>query len=823
MDQSYIQKISEIFDELPRSKDNFFKQLWHDNRIKFDGTAKLTDEIDLRSAQLTCASLSGRKNLLLVLPDHARWRMPLLFATGLIMHTLDNKGQNQNRKIAYFGKGASIKSHLAKTQILKISLENIYDQINIGNTFQPSSIEESTLPQVLFSYSPTNVEQVFENYFPDWVFIDCGDGTNPAWIYPLIEQLIKRGIQGIACVQNPLSDVIDLFKKHEWNIFSWNSSYSNKFQTKISTIVIECEYGFKQAESLQKASTLLTECRKLAISSFEKDALQAVGRYIHCIETLSVPLNFWESESKNYWGIYALSVHRQLVERYVSSLSSGNFKELLNKILSEIIPRHEELFDNQPPMWLALQQLCIDPSATPSILIFQNRAQQQLFSLAMLAENNIAENELQEYGVYLSHIKEFAQWEILMGDKELNDKDHASVPKGLTEVYPKWHPILVGVPYKGKSAFYTHLLKFENISVLLSPNQILLANWHFNRWNDLYNQIHSKNISCLESLNPSSKLNHLLDIQNPVTRVITSNQKSLLLDKNQEKLKHRMSDFIKLSPRTEELAYLLGEFTSSEEDIRFNDEEGIATSETQLERTSEVIEEVFVVQFQANFEVMFAKDDKIKMIKSTPSGKTLEEQYIRSLRPFDQVLLINGLKRQSLYDLIISRIHDHPTFVLHLSLIERWHHEFYMNMLNSKKSFYALLHELQLKGSKIKSELAVRQWNSGLIICPQDYEDLKRLSEILNMPFVKQYHSQIYKAAQRLRGIHRVLSRKLNAWLREEAFLSNSQSFKDIIDEELNLDFRDFQDSLLILTVERIEEKKGLFLPSDLGQLKQIN
>lgn len=824
MNEDYNQFISEAFEELPRSNDDFFYELWHNNRIKYENREDLTDDVDVKSAQLVCAALSSHKKLLLVLPDHFPWRMPLLFATGLVMHTLDNRGQNRSRQIVYFGKGAAIKSHLSKTQILKLKLDNIYDQINLSNSSSNPSNPKNSLPNVLFSYSPANVKLIFENYKPDWVFIDCGSGTNTTWVFPILEELNRLNIPGIACVQNPLSDVIDLFQKDNWIIFSWHVKSLEGFQTSIYPIVIESEYGFKQADSFQKASVLLSECKKLAVSTFEKDSLRAIGRYLHSLETLPVPIKFWEAEVKNYWGIHSIFVHRQLAERYLTSLEAGKFRNLVNQILEIIIPRHEELSEIKPPFWLALEQLCIYPPKIPTVFVFQNQAHQRLFSLAMLAENNIAENELQETGVWLTNIKEFAQWETSVRNNYDFNSSKLQIPKALLESFPEWHPFLIGVPTKGKSAYYTHFLQFKNLHVLLSPHQISLAHWHFKRWNEIFNKTPSYNISSLLKFISPTMPNPTLPIPSlSVPRVSVANQDNLVLNENAEKKQSRMNDFIKLSPRIEELAYLLEEIVSPDDSDAFGELDSGSANADLAEETSEIIEKIILVSFHSKFEVMFSQSDKIKVIKDSSQGKFLEEQYVRALKPGDKVLFISGPRRQNLYDLIISRVHDHPIFALHLTLIERWHHEFKICFSNSKKTFSNLLQDLQAKGSNIQSELAIRQWYLGTIMCPQDYKDLKRLAEILNMPFVKQYQSQIFKAAQRIRGIHRVLSRKLNAWLREEAFLSGSQSFKEKIDEELDLDFKDFQDALMILTVKNVCEKNGLFLLTDLGQLKPIN
>jgi hypothetical protein len=111
----------------------------------------------------------------------------------------------------------------------------------------------------------------------------------------------------------------------------------------------------------------------------------------------------------------------------------------------------------------------------------------------------------------------------------------------------------------------------------------------------------------------------------------------------------------------------------------------------------------------------------------------------------------------------------------------------------------------------------------GEVLCPEDTGDLLRVAEILHMPFVKDNHRHIDKAAQRLRNIHRALARRLNRWLQQEAAgaLREGKPDTSILDKELGLTFSDFRDSLLILRVESILHREGLYLRSSLGQLER--
>jgi dihydropteroate synthase len=119
--------------------------------------------------------------------------------------------------------------------------------------------------------------------------------------------------------------------------------------------------------------------------------------------------------------------------------------------------------------------------------------------------------------------------------------------------------------------------------------------------------------------------------------------------------------------------------------------------------------------------------------------------------------------------------------------------------------------------------MTLRGWLSGNILCPEDPEDLRRLAEVLEMSFVVSHHQRIYQAAKRLRGLHRVLARRLNSWLEEQASGSVKAKDDDVLDAELGITFGDFHNSLLILRVQEVQPIMGLFLRSSLGRFERTN
>jgi hypothetical protein len=237
------------------------------------------------------------------------------------------------------------------------------------------------------------------------------------------------------------------------------------------------------------------------------------------------------------------------------------------------------------------------------------------------------------------------------------------------------------------------------------------------------------------------------------------------------------------------------------------------------------------VHFEHGWYALFAADDTVNVVR----GVDFDERYVRSLKVGDRVLLIHGQRRQSLYDLIISRVHRHPSIELHLALIRRWQEDLLVaferwcqqrNSPDELRSYgtrdaSGLLRRMQARGSHLTVPLTLYFWLKRSVLCPQDEEDLRRVAETLDMKFVQQHYKRISHAATRLRGIHRGLSRKLNDWLRAQAAGGEHNNDDDVIDGDLGLTFGDIRSSLQILPVVQIECLKGPFLRNNLGRIEK--
>ena len=155
---------------------------------------------------------------------------------------IDNSEDLYNLKVIYFGSNASIKNHLSKIFIDKIKLSDIFNQTYVGTKSQSKKSISIDLPNIIYSYSPVNIEQIVDSYNPSWVFIDCGEGTKVDWVLPLLKKLEEKRITGIACINNPLSNINEFFEKHNWNIFSWVLGIESSIKTEIYPYCIQNDF-----------------------------------------------------------------------------------------------------------------------------------------------------------------------------------------------------------------------------------------------------------------------------------------------------------------------------------------------------------------------------------------------------------------------------------------------------------------------------------------------------------------------------------------------------------------------------------------------------
>lgn len=459
------------------------------------------------------------------------------------------------------------------------------------------------------------------------------------------------------------------------------------------------------------------------------------------------------------------------------------------------------------------------------VIIFPSAGRKQLFAFALLARANITNEDLKERKIILMSIKEFRR-EIDLIEKSDESIEKDSILFSFRNL--SIHPLFVGLPSSYLTSKLDTVLMQEYLDILIYSYQRSALDYRIEQWNNTLAMEMSENIQVLYKyffevpyeLPSKSTSRYLVDTEDIIS---IKNGQKITKSSTQEPLMQPVNQI-------EEIALLLQIDDEINDDSLLEPREIGETSITN-EFENVLIEEALEVHFDDKWRVLFAPDETINVIYSGPRGDKIEERYVRSLETGDRVLYIHGQKSQRLYELIISRIHNNPAIEVHLALIRRWHDDFILSMqqkyestgMNLDDLLYDLLDEIKNRGSKLTSIVTLNSWLRGYVLSPKDPEDLRRLSESLNMTFTLEYYKRINIAAERLRNIHRNLSRSLPHYILQKykGVIEDNEGINESIDDELGLTLQDFIDSVIVLQVISLNKKVGPFYRDGLGKLEK--
>ena len=825
---NYWQSIYAFLNQLTSSQDTFFREVWGNSRLQFGDSTNQIDDIDIHTAQLVCSAQSQQKPILIVFPDELPHRIPVLFATLLLRQAFNNVNSNGDpQNVVYFGLMASIRDHLSKTYCGEFCLKEIFNQIDLKKTFGsnlPRHDFQNSLPYVIFSNMPTDPGNILDTYLPAWCFIDLGNGERLNWFPSCLTTLQQKQTPIIACVQNPLSDAIQRCEQAGWQVFRWPYLMHNKTLNEgvsVQPLVLQGETVESHAEQYQHVYKNLYALSKKAKGKFASDSLRVVRQYASSLEQLNTPYKFYEVESQRFWGMYSLSDSQQTAQRFVESLQNDNspLAEPLHTACETLNQIHQELRSmEEPPLWQALCNFCVPESREDSVrlLVFPSEARKALFTLALLAYYDFSTDDLASINVWLVSLRRFNQWQ---RERETYQVQGEIYDNSMPPLGKLWHPLLIGVPRQ--DAKYAALLRSGKLDVLLYQHQTRGFQYNINQWNQAICDKHPANLETLSVLNPEGQQLPARDNGNRVAkRIIVATPRQWRVAESKEVVLPETKELFRVPERVDEIAWLMQTDSDVSLDERILLDQ--VSSETRITTHNMIAtDQIIHIIFREGFHVRFPLSATVQLVIETNTSRQLDERSVRSLRLNDVMLFIHGQNRQNLYDLIVSRVHAHPSIALFVSLIQRWQEEIAESARKSDFTLEEILDQMQQRGSELQTPQAIQLWIDGQVLCPNKLADLQRVAEILNISFVERYYREIGRAATRLRGIHIKLSRRLNQWLQHGAVETSPDQVHDFIDSELGITFNDFQDALRLLTVKEIKQEEGIFLISDLGQLSK--
>jgi hypothetical protein len=822
--------LPEIFCTLPSYSDDLFQALWLNKRLCYTPNVGRPDEVDICNAQLLCEAVKRKEHLLIVLPDLSPHRPAMLLATTILYHlpslysSNSRKGpQKLSNRILYFGNSIGIREQLGQVRISKspLDLSDVFRQADItrrGSVRETvASNGSDSLPEVITIYSPANPENLIGRYSPLCVAIDLDNSPEINWLNALLKALEKHQIPVVAWSQNPLSECVNIFKEfgHSliWppSLLEINPNDPVDGTTQIQALILESENSQYIGETLKVAAQTLLSPSKLTLGQLGLDAVHQHWQLLRGIETLLVPLEFYESEAETFFGLKSFARMREGCEHFrkASQIAYPGIIEPLERSMELLEDVLKTFQYNDPPLWTALANYCIhfDSAESRQFIVFSGRSRKELFLLAMLAYHNITEEDLASIGIYAMTIRELLT--------RVQEK-YSSIKK--EDIQQKI--LFVGLPSRRVHSRLLPLLFYDEVDFLIYPHQAialkyrveeinLATSFNIGSWQKLlrtYNPHHEKLAS---QLNPrSNRLNfcmpQTLAVNNIERRPASAPEVLLRIG----------------TPVAEIERILMFEDESDNDSFIFHE----SSADEVSKKTEPWCEQIVHISFMNGTFVNYPVDEIINVVKYHGKNAEVKEWFVRALRPGDRVVFIHNQRRQDFYELLISRLHQHPGMIFHLNLIRRWQDDFVKAYrqwsLEGTRSIGTLLDEMRNLGSELISPMTLRNWLQGKTLCPDEAEDLRRLAEILSMKYVVQNYRKISHSAKRLSGLHRGLARKLNRWLTSQAAGGEIRNDDEIIDSELNLSFADLQNSLILLDVQDVETLQGLWLRNGLGKLE---
>ncbi len=853
--------ISNALAALPGTDDSLFQELWKERRLLFDKRKGVEDTVDDCSARLVAAVLRRGERLLVTLPDFQPHRPAFLFATALIRHFLDLRHPvgaaiPRSGPILYFGLTVGIRDQLRRTSVLRLgmNLAEVFSQQDItrgaagfGHSGRSLHSGAGCLPRVVTVYGPADPVAVMRAYRPCWIAVDCSDASSLIWLRPLMEEAVQQRVPVIAWGQNPLSECLSDFASYGYT-FTWPPSIQPlgcppqkldrapeelllaRDSISLSPFILQGKSISAFSASLRDASQVLGRTAQQLGGRFGKDAVSVHWKYLRSLEALAVPVNFYEAEAPRFWGLKSLSQLRAVCDHFRAACMQSNphlYGDLegVGTLLNEA---KSNLESQGCGLWDALTNLCIEDPANDEmrILVFSSESRKQIFLFAMLARNNTSEDDLRKMRTYVTSLSELRQWiHYRHMSSEAADQDDFSMPPENMN----WRPVLVGLFSPVMTPRLLCAFLHPRVDIVMYPHQCSSFMRRQVEWSARLAGDINRNVGALARMSalpsPSSVpvTPSRISVEQPVEMNVETTTKTRTSSSGPMwGPEDTISEVARLFQIDEE---------SAGEEFFLNDQTAAASTLT-TEPSEEIwCEEAIRVQFDQGWHAYFPPDDVINVVRDG----ALDSRFVRSLRVGERVLLIHGQQRQSLYDLIISRVHKHPSIELHLALIRRWQEDLRVAFqqwrtrmpdsaelrIYGTRDVNGLLKRMRARGSQLVSTLTLSFWLRGFVLCPLDPEDLKRVAEVLDMSFVRQYHGRIVQAANRLRGLHRGLSIKLNRWLQDHATGAVHESDEDVIDAELGLTFGDVRNSLLVLCVMGIQNVTGPFLRNNLGQAEK--
>lgn len=811
-------ELTRAFDELSIARQPTFAQLVPGGRLRYasEGTCDIVDDY---SSRLVCECIASRSPLLIMWPDRVERRAPLALAAGVVCDAVPRiRGDLSRGRILYVGPDSSIREQFASVRVGYTGLSGIFAQeFGRGDGQLHRVGPESSLPVVTTIVSPAEPGRIMKALRPRWIAVDCGVRTPPAWLTPLLTAAKALGVPVIGWSALHLSSVADMWRAQGGCVYRWPKVTGSADRiatlddlgrrrgvTDLTPIVLDGQPTVEVADQMAQCYLRLVRHAGRPHGQLARDALSVAWRYLRLLETLPVPVDLYEAECVNYWRMPSLGRVKATLERFVQALSGdGALRSDLAFSYERLAAAHGMLGDQgDSPLWLAAANLAVE-SDSPSQFVFQSRAHRDMFRFSLLSKLNISEDDLRELGVSLLALS------------DLSRRDGARDSGHLT---------LVGLPSRASEWRVEAVLERDDVRAIVWPHLEDTLQRRASEW--------------------SSRLGGGCDGPSPLRMAAGVARTGDVRVRVMESRTLKLGEIVRGGgPQSSGEGLVLWKCPDAAEAIRAlfatqrveeeGDDDSAAlghgpeVADAAAPSEDDWIEEALQVVFDDGSQILLPLDDYVNVIARTADGVNVIPRYSRSLRIGDEILLVHGEHRRGMYDLLVSRVHSHATIAPWLGLIDRWHQDLRRAFIEGKRrsgvTFDSVLKTLRSQGSSITTSASVRGWILGLTLAPSDWQDIRRLGDILDIAVAKQFAREIGNAAGRLAGLHRSLSNRLNRWLEsEEAGAAALSGAHAIVDASLGLTIDDFKHSLVRGRIASVAQLHGPFLRSHIGHLRRM-
>lgn len=810
-------ELTRAFDGLAIARQSAFVQLV--GRLRYAGSLDgRCDVIDDYSSRLICECVAARSSLLMVWPDLDERRAPLALAAGIVCDSVPRMGGESGRgRVLYVGSDASIREQFASVRVGSTALSGVFTQeFGRGDSQLQRVGPESSLPVVTTIVSPAQPERVIRMLRPRWIAVDCGRRNPPPWLPLLLSAAKDMRVPVIGWTGLHLSPVADLWRTQGACVYRWPKVAGTATRitalddlsrragvTVLTPMVLDGENAVGVAEQLAQCYLHLVRHAGRSHGQLARDAQSIAWRYLRLLESLPVPVDLYDTECVNYWRMPSLGRLQATLERFLQALNGdGALRADLGAAYERLSAAHVMLRD-QPdsPLWLAVATLAVE-AAPRSLFVFQSRAHRDLFRFALLSKYNISEDDLRSLGVSLAALSDMTRGNGLAHNGQVT---------------------VVGLPSRMLDWRMESALEHDNVRVVVWPHLEDALRRRAAEWS-------ARLDGGCEGVSPLRIASGAARVESGRVRVGTG--KVVNLGELRGGNPNAAGAGLALWKRPEAADAIRSLFAVQDVEEDGGDELSALRPDAEAADTAtpqgedDWIEDALEVVFDDGAQILLPLDDYVNVVMRTADGMRVEPRYSRSLRIGDEILLVHGDHRRGVYDLLVSRVHSHNTIAPWLNLVDRWHQDLRRAFIEAKRrrgaTFEGVLTSLRKQGSTITTSASVRGWILGFTLAPSDWQDIRRLGDILDIAIAKQYAREIGNAAGKLAGLHRSLSNRLNRWLESEdagaAVLAGAQA---VVDADLGLTIDDFKHSLVRGRIASVSQVHGPFLRSHVGHLRR--